>query len=131
MMNSICPTCGQLVDTSLHDCPGPRIITIPVPAPEDLRTPANDGEQPRKPSSAYPGIHPAMMVRRRYVITVSAAGAAVLEARDDWNLMVVPGGAPAGIPIESIEAVSDDELADVDERLQLSGSLHHTKRPRL
>ena len=80
-MSRICAVCGGPERIKVeHSCPGATVVS--------------GGQSP--PAAA-----------RRYVITLTAENAAVLDGWLAHSMQIHPAGLPAGIPVTRIDAIKD------------------------
>jgi hypothetical protein len=68
-------------------------------------------------------------VSKRYLITVRDEDAGKLEMRLGGALYVAWTRPAGNVLIAGLDAVSDDELTEIDERLRTSGPLYHAGGP--
>lgn len=66
---------------------------------------------------------------KHYLLTVADEHSRLLEGWLGYGLQIVPNGAPAGIPVAGLDAVTDDEVAGALDRLKHGGPIYHAGGP--
>lgn len=61
----------------------------------------------------------------RYLLTVTDENARVLEGWLGYSLRIGPNGAPDGITVAGLDAVTDEEVSAIVSRLASGSPLYH------